>query len=138
MREMQNKNSPDVILDQYAQVIAQQSPENPESIPEEFLFDSKVIVLSEETEIPEYLPEDVLAFQINYNKDQAIQLIDQNLQTLGTEFPELTLEDKRDILSFIRKNRHGGTISLKTFLHIALIWKTRDPGKESWMLNQFR
>ena len=136
---MPNKNSPDVILDQYTKAISMEVEDNPESIPEEFLFTSKLIVLSQETEIPAYIPQDILSFQLNYGRKQAVEQIDQSLEGIGTEYPELTLEDKREVLSFIRKHKSATTeVSLKTFLHIALLYKTRDPSKEVWMLSQLQ
>ena len=136
---MQSKSSPKEILDQYASAIDQQDQGHADRIPEEFLFTSKVIVLSQETELPTYIHETVLSFQINYDKDQALEFVNQNLEAIGTEYPELTLEDKTEVLAFIRKNRRSSQpVDLKTFLHVALIYKTRDPSKEVWMLSQLQ
>lgn len=133
-----NKNSPEVILDQYSQALNKESPAHPDSIPDEFLFRSKVVVLSKETEIPSYLGDDILAFQINYDRAEALEMIDKNLDSIGSEYPMLTLEMKKEILAFIRHTGQSAhqKISLRTFLHVALIWCTRSPNRESWILAQ--
>lgn len=115
-------------------------PQEDESIvPDDFLFESKVVFISNLEEIPKALGDRVLAIQLNYDKDQALNLIDEKLQTLVPEYPELTIEHKREILAFLRK--YKGTakhISLRTFVHVASIWASNDPEKEKWALVQLQ
>lgn len=113
-------------------------PEEDETIvPDEFMFESKMVFISNLTEIPEALADRVLAIQLNYDKEQALQLVDKKLQTLVPEYPELTMEDKKEILAFLRKyKKEAKHISLRTFVHVASIWVSNDPEKEKWALVQ--
>jgi hypothetical protein len=120
--------------------MAEPRPQEDESIvPDDFLFESKIIFISNLEEIPKALGDRVLAIQLNYNKEQALNLIDEKLQTLVPEYPELTIEHKREILAFLRKYKNSAKhISLRTFVHIASIWASNDPEKEKWALVQLQ
>lgn len=109
------------------------------SIPDEFLFESKLIFISNLDEIPSAIGDRVLSIQLNYSKEQALELINQKLEHLVPEYPDLTLDDKKEILSFIRKHKNKtARISLRTFIHIASIWKSNHPNREAWALVQLK
>ena len=119
-------------------------PENTENkrenkaIPTEFLINSKVIFISNFTEIPEDLDENVLSVQLNYTPAQAYAMMDHRLEELFPEYPEITLDDKKEIVAFLKKNKKLSEITLKEFLHATLIWKSNDSNREKWVLEQLK
>jgi len=114
-------------------------PPESESIPDEFRFESKIIFISNLTEIPESIGDRTLAIQLNYDKDQALKLIEQKLEYLVPEYPDLTIEDKRNILFFMRKHKSKAEkINFRVFIHLASIYKSDDPDKEKWMFLQLK
>jgi hypothetical protein len=123
--------------DKEKQRVYETPPADPESIPDEFRFESKIIFISNLTEIPEAIGDRTLSIQLNYDKEQALKLIEQKLDQLVPEYPDLTIEDKREIVAFMRKHKKSAErISFRTFIHIAAIWKSNDPNKEKWALLQ--
>lgn len=120
--------------------MAQPRPKEDETVvPDEFMFESKVIFISNLEELPEALGDRVLAIQLNYDKDSALKVIDTKLAELVPEYPELTLDSKREILAFLQAHKKEAKhISIRTFIHIASIWMSNDPDKEKWALIQLR
>ena len=114
------------------------APEDETSIPDEFYVDSKVIFISNYPDIPSMIDDDILSIQLNYTKEQALSTIKARLEELLPEYPELTIEDKMEVLSFIKKNKKGSTVTLSEFIHIAMIWRSRDTNREQWALKQLK
>jgi hypothetical protein len=111
-------------------------PENTH-IPNEFFLESKVILLSSNETVPESLSEKTLSFQISELKEDAINSIITSLESLGSEYEELTIQDKKEVLSFIRHNKQDkNSIDYATFLQICVIWKSENPNKEDWAKSQ--
>ena len=114
------------------------TPED-KAIPDEFILDSKVVFISDYPEIPEdILDEDIFSVQLNYTKSQAAILLDARLEELLPEYPDLTLAEKKEILSTIKRYKKSADITLKDFIHVAVIWKSGEPNKESWIQSQLR
>lgn len=109
-----------------------------EGISEEFLINSRVIFLSDFPEIPENFDEDVLSIQLNFTKKQAETILNDRLEEVLLEIPEITIKDKKEIILFLKKNKKFSSITLKDFLHIALIWKAGGPNREAWALEQIK
>lgn len=107
-------------------------------IPDEFLMNSRVVFISSFTEIPEDLKDNILAVQLNYTTAQAHNMMDNRLEELLPEYPELTIEDKKDIVAFLKKHKRLSDITLRDFLHVAAIWMSEDPNREAWALEQIR
>jgi hypothetical protein len=113
--------------------------EDEDTIPDEFMFESKIIFISNLEEIPDAIGDRTLAIQLNYDKEQALQLIEQKLEQLVPEYPDLTIDDKKEILKFMRKYKHHAkALSFRTFVHLAAIYKSNDPNREKWMLLQMK
>ena len=115
-------------------------PPEEESVPDEFQFDSKLIFISNLTDIPPTIDSRLsFAIQLNYNKEQALQMIESKLGELVPEYPDLTIDDKMEILNFMKKHKEvPERISFRTFLHLAVIWKSGDPNRDQWALLQLR
>lgn len=107
-----------------------------QAIPDEFLMNSKVIFISNFTEIPEDLDDKILSIQLNYTPAQAYTMMDNRLDEIFPEYPEITLEDKKELISFIKKHKKLASITLKEFLHAAVIWKSNDSNRERWVIEQ--
>lgn len=108
-------------------------------IPESFLFESKIIFLSNLTEIPGAVGDRCLSIGLHYTKNQALDLIESKLDGLCPEYPELDLETKKKIVAFMRKYQ-GQTkrISFRSFIHIATIYMSGSPDWEKWALIQMK
>ena len=113
------------------------TPED-KAIPDEFILDSKVVFISNLPEIPESLDEDIFAIQLNYTKSQASVLLDARLEELLPEYPDLTLNDKKEIFATIKRYKKISEITLKDFIHAAVIWKSSEPNKDVWIQAQLR
>jgi hypothetical protein len=107
-----------------------------ESIPDEFLMNSKVIFLSSYPELPKDLDEKILGIQLNYTPEQASAMLDNRLDEMLPEFPELSLEAKKDIITFIKRYKKRSEITFLDFLHVAVIWESDSSTKEAWALQQ--
>ena len=110
-----------------------------EEMPEEFLFESKIIFLSNLKDIPTAVGDRCLSIGLHYTKDQALDLIESKLDSLCPEYPQLTLDMKKKIVNFMRKYQ-GQTkrFSFRSFLHIATIYMSGDPNWEQWALIQLK
>lgn len=108
------------------------------SIPDEFLMNSRVIYISNFTEIPEDIDEKVLAIQLNYTTSQAYNILDNRLEELLPDLVDLSLEDKKEIIVFLKEHKRLSDITLKDFIHVAVIWKSDDTNKEAWALEQIK
>jgi hypothetical protein len=113
--------------------------DDPDSVPDEFLFESKMIFISNKTDIPETIGDRCLAIQLNYTKDQALKIIETKLDSLCPEYPDLSLEDKKLILKFMKQHKaQATTISFRTFIHIAVLFMSHDPHWMQWALIQLK
>ena len=101
-----------------------------EGIPERFEFKSKVIFLTDLPAIPEDFRNFPYALELNYTKEQALSLVESNLDNIMVGFPEVNLQRKREILTFMRTNkRFAKSFSYDTFWHIAMIYMS---GLKNW------
>ena len=106
-------------------------------MPEEFLFESKMIFLSNLKEIPPAVGDRCISIGLHYTKDQALDLIETKLDSLCPEYPELSLDMKKKIVNFMRKHKGAAKrFSFRSFLHIATIYMSGDPNWEQWALIQ--
>jgi hypothetical protein len=117
--------------------IAQHKEEKSKGIPDEFIVNSKIVFISNFEEIPEEIGEDVLAIQLNYDKEKSIALIETQLDQYLPEYPELTVEDKKEVIDFMRRNQSKAKMTFQTFLHICTIKKSGSPNWEKWATQQF-
>lgn len=102
-----------------------------EGIPDNFEFKSKIIFLTSMVYIPEDLKDIPYAIELNYNKEQALSLIEANLDKIMVDFPDLNLERKREILKFMRNNRNVSKyFDYNTFYNISIIYMS---GLKTWM-----
>ena len=108
-----------------------------EEMPEEFLFESKMIFLSNLKDIPPAVGDRCISIGLHYTKDQALDLIEHKLDSLCPEYPDLTLAMKKKIVNFMRKHQSAAKrFSFRSFLHIATIYMSGDPNWEQWALIQ--
>ncbi len=108
-------------------------------MPEEFLFESKMIFLSNLKDIPPAVGDRCISIGLHYTKDQALDLIEHKLDSLCPEYPELTLAMKKKIVNFMRKHQgQAKRFSFRSFLHIATIYMSGDPNWEQWALIQMK
>ena len=108
-------------------------------MPEEFLFESKMIFLSNLKDIPPAVGDRCISIGLHYTKDQALDLIEHKLDSLCPEYPELTLPMKKKIVNFMRKHQsQAKRFSFRSFLHIATIYMSGDPNWEQWALIQMK
>lgn len=113
--------------------------ENDDEMPEEFLFESKMIFLSNMLQIPPAVGDRCITIGLHYTKDQALDLIEHKLEHLCPEYPELTLAMKKKIVNFMRKHqRHAVRFSFRSFLHIAALYMSGNPDWEKWALIQMK
>lgn len=109
------------------------------TVPESFLFESKLIFLSNLKEIPPAVGDRCLSIGLHYTKDQALSLIESKLEHLCPEYPELDLNTKKEIVAFMRKHKSQATrFSFRSFIHIATIYMSGDPDWEKWALIQMK
>lgn len=110
-----------------------------DEMPEEFLFESKLIFLSNLKDIPPAVGDRCISIGLHYTKDQALDLIEHKLDSLCPEYPELSLAKKKKIVAFMRKYKgQTARFSFRSFLHIATIYMSGDPNWEQWALIQMK
>lgn len=108
-------------------------------MPDEFLFESKMIFLSNLKDIPPAVGDRCITIGLHYTKDQALDLIEHKLDSLCPEYPELSLAMKKKIVNFMRKHQsQAKRFSFRSFLHIATIYMSGDPNWEQWALIQMK
>lgn len=108
------------------------------AVPEEFALYSKVIVVSNEEDKPDYL-EDTLSIRLDMGKDESIKELHSKLDSILNEYPEITLEDKLNVLSIYESNKkESGKITIEQFLKMCIIHKADLPNAEKWMLAQIK
>lgn len=108
-------------------------------IPEEFLFESKMIFISNLKDIPQAIGDRVLAVALNYTKDQALDLVQSKMEHLCPEYPELTLKDKQEIIDFMRTNKgHAPRITFRMFIAIAVLKMSGSPQWKQWAYLQMK
>lgn len=109
------------------------------TIPEVFLFESRLIFISNLLEIPDAVGDRCIAISLIYNKTQALDLIESKLEHLMPEYPELDLTTKKKIIAFLRKyKKMAKRITFRLFTKTATIYMSGDPDWEKWALLQLR
>jgi len=99
-------------------------------IPDLFEFKSKVVFITNFPTIPEGYQEIPFAAELNYTKEQALSLVEANLNNIMVDFPDFNLKRKREVLRFMRDNRATSRyFDYNTFWHIAMIYMS---GLKSW------
>jgi hypothetical protein len=110
-----------------------------ESIPETFLFESKLLFISNLSRIPSAVGDRCITIQLNYTKEQALKLIESKLEALCPEYPQLTLKDKKKIIAVMRKYAFTVTrFSFRMFEKCAVLYLSGDPEWEKWCSVQLR
>jgi hypothetical protein len=116
-----------------------EEPEDETQVPDEFMFESKMIFISNQMDIPPAIGDRCLAIQLNYTKEEALAMIEEKLTLLCPEYPDLSLDDKKEVLKFMRQHKAQATsISYRSFIHIAVLFMSHDPHWMQWALIQLR
>lgn len=101
-----------------------------EGIPDNFEFQSKVIFLTDLPTVPEDFRDIPTCIELNYSKEQALSLIEANLEDIMVGFSEVTMPRKREILQFMRLNKGmAKSFNYSTFWHIAMVYMS---GLKNW------
>jgi len=97
-----------------------------EGAPDAFQFTSRVIFISNLTQVPQPLMDRCITIGLNLTKEQILALIEDKLEAI---LPELPLELKKEVLAFMRKYVHriGKSITFRLFQQICAIFSTNHP-----------
>ena len=110
-----------------------------EGIPEEFLFESKMIFISNLKTIPQAIGDRCLSIALNYTKDQALDLIQSKMEHLCPEYPELTMKDKQEVIDFMREHKHiAPRFSFRMFITIASLKMSGSSTWKQWAYLQMK
>lgn len=110
-----------------------------DTIPEDFLFESRMIFVSNLAKVPPAVGDRCLTIQLTYTKEQALQLIESKLEGLCPQYPELKLKDKKEIIKVMKKyQKVTPRFSFRMFEKCAVLFMSGDPDWEKWCMIQLR
>lgn len=117
--------------------IEKEYEDNDIAVPEEFRFYSKVIVISNMEDKPDYLDDKTLSIRLDFGKEDSVKELHTKLESLLNEYPEISLEDKLAVLNIYNANKKGNPkIGMEQFLKMCLIYKADLPNSEKWIRAQ--
>lgn len=108
-------------------------------IPETFLFESKLIFISNLNKVPQAVGDRSMTIQLNYTKDQALKLIESKLEHLCPQYPELNMKAKKEIIKTMREfSSVVPRFSFRMFEKCAVLYMSGDPQWKQWARIQLR
>lgn len=108
-------------------------------IPETFLFESKIIFISNLDKVPQAVGDRCMTIQLNFTKDQALRLIESKLEHLCPEYPELTMKAKKEIIATMREfSKVVSRFSFRMFEKCAVLYMSKNPEWKQWARIQLR
>ncbi len=108
-------------------------PDDP--VPDKFQFNSRIIFISNLMSVPQPLFDRTYSVGLLLTKEQILDLIDSKLSELMRDQPQITLEDKKETLKFMRKYLHraGKTPTFRGFQQLIALYKSDHPDKMKLM-----
>lgn len=108
-------------------------------IPDTFLFESKMIFISNLEKVPQAVGDRSMTIQLTYTKEQALQLIESKLAHLCPEYPELNMKAKKEIIAAMRE--FAGVVprfSFRMFEKCAVLYMSGSPEWKQWARIQLK
>lgn len=106
-------------------------------IPDVFEFKSKTIFLTGLASVPEDFKNIPFAIELNYTKEQALSLVEANLDKIMVNFTDFNFKRKREVLKFMRDNKKlARNFNYETFWNIATVYMSGIKNWKRWGLAQ--
>lgn len=108
-------------------------PDGP--IPDKFVFESRIIFISNLTAVPQPLLDRCITIGMNLTNKEITDLIEDRLESLASDLPNVTMDDKVAVLKFMRKyvGRNTKVYTFRLFAQLCALYTSDNPNKEKMM-----
>lgn len=107
-----------------------------EAVPDQFQFTSRVIFISNLMNVPQPLMDRCISIGLLLTKQQILDLIEDKIDfIMKKEAPNVTLDEKKEVLAFMRKYVHriGKPLTFRLFMQLVAIQHSGHPDAKKMM-----
>lgn len=107
-----------------------------EGVPDKFQFTSRIIFISNLMSLPQPLMDRCISIGLLLTKEQVLDLIDHKLDNLmKKDAPYVTLDEKKEVLAFMRKYAHriSKPLTFRLFQQLVAIYHSGHPDAKKMM-----